>query len=125
MSEEIYVIKCVNCEEMFDSEESLKLLKDEDGYFMGCPMCETDKYLIDLTDDDLKVELDELKREIFNTIDKMYTQERMPNGLALVNNTVTKEYKMWLDVDLESFVKSYVFESLDNKYKNYIIESFG
>jgi hypothetical protein len=42
-------------------EDELKSLVDDDGYFLGCPKCETDAYLMDFTEG----ECDELR-----TIDK-------------------------------------------------------
>lgn len=61
----MYLCRCNNCDEIWEdinpSEDSfdfdpdeldetyfpLELFEDEDGKFWGCPICETDAYLID------------------------------------------------------------------------------
>lgn len=49
------IVCCINCDKQFYDEitdernnNSLKLFFDTDHFFKGCPVCETDKYLIDL-----------------------------------------------------------------------------
>lgn len=41
---------CNNCMTYFESDDDLKDLEDEDGEFKGCPECNTDAYLMDLSD---------------------------------------------------------------------------
>lgn len=49
------IVRCNNCWNHFYSEitdernnNSLKLFKDNDHFFKGCPVCETDDYLMDV-----------------------------------------------------------------------------
>ncbi len=41
------MIRCNNCYKLFDGEDALVWLEDEDGEFQGCPVCKTDAYLMD------------------------------------------------------------------------------
>ncbi len=41
-------IRCNNCYRVFKDEDELEFLENEDGEFKGCPVCETDDYLMDL-----------------------------------------------------------------------------
>lgn len=43
-------IRCNNCMRIFNSEEELELLKDNEAneFYKGCPTCKTDSYLMDL-----------------------------------------------------------------------------
>lgn len=41
--------RCNNCMTYFASDDDLINIKDEDGKFKGCPECNTDAYLMDLT----------------------------------------------------------------------------
>lgn len=42
------IVKCTNCERVFSSDDELKLLEDENGWFKGCPDCKTDQYLMEV-----------------------------------------------------------------------------
>ena len=49
------VVKCNNCDNFFYEEitdernnNSLEIIKEDDEYFRGCPICKTDKYLADV-----------------------------------------------------------------------------
>lgn len=48
---------CHNCNTLY-REEDLELMEDHNGYFHGCPKCNTDEFLMNFA------ELDEEKREI-------------------------------------------------------------
>ena len=42
-------IRCNNCMRVFDEEEDLEMIDEGEGYFfLGCPECKTDEYLMDL-----------------------------------------------------------------------------
>lgn len=41
-------IRCNNCYRIFDNDEELETMQDEDGYFRGCPDCRTDAYLMNI-----------------------------------------------------------------------------
>jgi len=41
-------MRCNNCYRLFEDEEDLERMEDEDGAFLGCPDCKTDEYLMDL-----------------------------------------------------------------------------
>lgn len=43
-----YQTRCNNCYTYFVNDNGLELFKDNEGYFKGCPKCETDAYLMDL-----------------------------------------------------------------------------
>ena len=43
--------RCNNCDTYFESDDNLISLEDEDGYFLGCRNCRTDKYLMELEDE--------------------------------------------------------------------------
>lgn len=48
-------LRCNQCY-WIGTEEELKQLEDEAGYFLGCPNCETDGYLMDIDDaDEIKI----------------------------------------------------------------------
>lgn len=55
-AEEVYRIRCNNCWSHFVDDENLKILSekldsscvDDFEFFKGCPLCETDEYLMDL-----------------------------------------------------------------------------
>ena len=51
--------RCNNCYQLFQSDDDLEQLEDDDGVFNGCPTCKTDEYLMDMyyTLDDLKKSL--------------------------------------------------------------------
>jgi multimeric flavodoxin WrbA len=39
---------CNMCSKTFKDDEELKQMEDQDGFFMGCPTCKTDGYLMDI-----------------------------------------------------------------------------
>lgn len=41
-------IRCNNCYRIFDNDEELETMQDENGYFRGCPDCRTDAYLMNI-----------------------------------------------------------------------------
>ena len=51
-------IRCNNCEKIFDGDEDLTQLTDLNGegkeieYYLGCPDCKTDEYLMDIEDNE-------------------------------------------------------------------------
>ena len=47
-------IRCNNCMYIFEHEEELMLMEDEEGFFHGCSFCETDMHLQDLEEKDEK-----------------------------------------------------------------------
>ena len=48
MKREKYTIRCNNCMKLFIDDEQLEQLKDNEGFFKGCPVCKTDSYLMDI-----------------------------------------------------------------------------
>jgi len=55
VSKDEEIVCCNNCDNHFYDEiiderndNSLKLFFDKDHFFKGCPICETDKYLVDV-----------------------------------------------------------------------------
>ena len=47
-------IRCNKCY-WTGTDEELKSLVDDDGYFLGCPNCETDGHLMDLDDGEIVI----------------------------------------------------------------------
>jgi hypothetical protein len=47
-------VRCNKCY-WTGTEDELKSLIDEDGYFLACPNCETDSYLMDLEDGEIVI----------------------------------------------------------------------
>ncbi len=45
--EKQFTIRCNNCYKYFKDDDNLLCLLDADGYFLGCPNCKTDEYLMD------------------------------------------------------------------------------
>ena len=43
---------CNMCMKTFKDDEELKQMEDQDGFFMGCPTCKTDGYLMDIEEQD-------------------------------------------------------------------------
>lgn len=46
MEEKVGRIRCNNCETIFESEDDLQTLQEDNEFFKGCPKCKTDKYLM-------------------------------------------------------------------------------
>ena len=44
--------RCDMCMRVFGSDSELALMKDEDEWFKGCPVCGTDEYLMDLEEEE-------------------------------------------------------------------------
>ena len=39
-------VRCNMCNQIFESDDELELMEDEEGYFKGCATCKTDGYLM-------------------------------------------------------------------------------
>ena len=39
---------CNMCSEVFESDDDLMFIEDEEGHFKGCDTCKTDGYLMDM-----------------------------------------------------------------------------
>lgn len=49
------MIRCNNCGNLFENDEELDMLKDKDNEeYLGCAMCQTDAYLMDIEEDEME-----------------------------------------------------------------------
>ena len=42
------MIKCNNCDTVFDNDEDLEQQHDDRGFYLGCDKCHTDSFLMDI-----------------------------------------------------------------------------